>query len=80
MGRNNTRKRHTAGRDRVCSKKQKTEEACHDAKCLLDLPNEIIQGYILQYLCGEDILNLSVVGSTRLRAIAKQYITGTYWK
>ena len=80
MGRNNTRKRHTAGRKRVCSKRPKTKEACHDGKSLLDLPNEIIQGYILPYLCGEDILNLSVVGSSRLRAIAKQHITGTYQK
>ena len=78
MGRNNTHKRHAVGRKRVCSKRPKKEEPCHHGKCLLDLPNEIIQGYILPYLCGEEILNLSVVGSSRLRAIAKQYITGTY--
>ena len=80
MGRNDTRKRHTAGRNKARGKMSKKEEACNDGKCLLNLPNEIIQGYILPYLCGEDILNLSVVGSSRLRVIAKQYITGTYQK
>ena len=78
MGRNDTRKRHTAGRNKARGKMSKKEEACNDGKCLLNLPNEIIQGYILPYLCGEDIWNLSVIGSSRLRAIAKQYITGTY--
>ena len=78
MGRNSSRKRHTADRNRVCSKIAKKEEAYHVGNCLSDLPNEIIQGHILQYLCGEDIYNLTAVGSSRLRAIAKQYITGRY--
>ena len=45
-----------------------------DPRLILDLPGEIIQNVLFQYLSFQDITSLSTIGSKRLKDISDDYI------